>query len=159
MGEQADRLAEKLRAEGDAVQARLAGLTPEQWDAPLSDEGDGWTARDLLAHLVSAEQGHQQWIAYVAAGGPGVPVDFSVDRFNAEKVAARSGCAVETLLAELKTVRAQTVNLVASLSDDDLARRGRHPALGEGTLVSDGVRIVFMHVRLHLRDLNRMLAA
>jgi uncharacterized protein (TIGR03083 family) len=159
MGEQIDRLIAKLREEGAAVQARLVGLAPDQWDAPLYGEGDGWTARDLLAHLVTAEQGHQRWIASVAAGGPGVSADFSVDRFNAEKVPTLAACTTETLLADLASVREQTSKLVAGLSEDDLARRGRHPALGEDTPVIDGIRIVYMHVRMHLRDLNRSLTS
>jgi uncharacterized protein (TIGR03083 family) len=159
MGEQIDRLVAKLAAEGDAVQARLASLSPEQWDEALYGEGDGWTVRDLLAHLVTAEQGHQQWIASVAFGGPGVSADFSVDRFNAQKVAALAGCTPDMLLADLANARQQTINLVVGLSEDDLARRGRHPALGEGTTILDGIRIVFMHVRMHLRDLNHSLAA
>ena len=46
---------------------------------------------------------------------------------------------------------------VAGLADDDLARRGRHPALGEDAALADFIRIVFMHGKLHLRDLSRAL--
>jgi uncharacterized protein (TIGR03083 family) len=140
------------------MQARLAALTPDQWQMPLYGESDGWTVRDLLAHLVTAEQGHQRLIADVTAGGFGAPVGFSVDRFNAAKVAALRGCTGEELLADLVKVREQTIALVAGLTDDDLARRGRHPALGEDVALNDFIRIVFMHVRMHLSDLNRSLS-
>ncbi len=158
MNEQIAALVRKLQDEGEAIHARLSALTPEQWDAVVYTEGAPWSARDLLAHLVSAERGHQQLIRAVASGGPGVPADFDVDRYNATHVAQLADRPAAGLLVDLRRVRGDTITLVAALTDEDLARRGRHPALGEHTALADFIRIVFMHARLHLRDLNRTLA-
>lgn len=155
MGEQIQLLSDKLRTEGVAVHARLAALTPEQWAAPLSAAPGAWRARDLLAHLVSAEMGHQRLIAEVAHGGAGIPVDFDVDGYNAEHVAALQAREPAELLAELQAVRERTLALVASLSDGDLARRGRHPALGDDATLADFIRIITVHARMHLRELAR----
>ena len=75
MGEQIDMLVRKLREEGEALEARLAALPPEAWERPVYGEGQAWMVRDVLAHLVSAERGHQRLIADVAAGGSGSPPD------------------------------------------------------------------------------------
>lgn len=158
MGEQVDLLVERLRSEGDAALARLATLSLAQWDKPVYGEGAGWKARDILAHLVAAERGHQRLIAAVAAGEAGSPPDFDIDRYNRSTVAALSNRSVSDLLVDLQAVRRDTIALVAGLSDDDLARRGNHPALGSGAALADFVRIVFMHVKLHLRDLARALS-
>lgn len=155
MGEQILPLRDKLRTEGAAVHARLAALTHEQWAAPLSDAADAWHAQDLLAHLVSAERGHQRLIAEVAQGGTGSPVGFDVDSYNAEHVAALRERAPAELLAELLAVREATLALVASLSDEDLARRGRHPALGDDATLADFIRVITVHARMHLRELAR----
>ncbi len=155
MSEQIPLLLEKLRAEGAAVYARLAALTPEQWAAPLGEAAGAWRARDLLAHLVSAERGHQRLIAEVAHGGAGSPVGFDVDRYNAEHVAALQAREPVELLAELLDVREGTLVLVASLSEADLARRGRHPALGDDATLADFIRIITVHARMHLRELPR----
>lgn len=157
MNEQVEALVRKLQDEGEAVCARLSALTPAQWDMVVYGEGTTWRARHLLAHLVSAERGHQQLIRDVAGGGPGSPIDLDVDRYNATHVAQLADKPPVDLLADLRTVRAETAALVAALSDEDLARRGRHPALGENTALADFIRIVFMHARLHLRDLSRVL--
>ena len=159
MGEQIDLLVRKLCEEGDALAARLAALPLEAWERPVYGEGQVWMVRDVLAHLVSAERGHQRLIADVAAGGSGSPPDLSVDEYNRRHVAALAGRSPADLLADFRSVRAETVALVAGLSDDDLARRGNHPALGPNTALADFIRIVFMHVKLHLRDLTRAVAA
>ncbi len=155
MSEHVQPLLDKLRAEGAAVYARLTALTPEQWAAPLSEAAGAWRARDLLAHLVSAERGHQRLIAEVAQGGAGSPAGFDVDRYNAEQVAALQARVPAELLAELLAVRKDTLALVASLSEADLARRGRHPALGDDATLADFIRIITVHARMHLRELTR----
>jgi uncharacterized protein (TIGR03083 family) len=157
MGEQTDSLVRKLRVEGEALQARLAALPSEAWETPVYSEGQVWTARDVLAHLVSAERGHQRLIANVAAGGPGSPPDLNVDAYNRHHVAALAERSPADLLADLRAVRADSVALVSGLSDDDLARRGNHPALGSDTALADFIRIIFMHGKMHLRDLARAL--
>jgi uncharacterized protein (TIGR03083 family) len=157
MGEQIDLLIRKLREEGDAIRARLAALPLDAWERPVYGEGQAWMVRDVLAHLVSAERGHQRLIADVAAGGSGSPPDFSVDEYNRRHVAALAGRSPADLLADFHSVRAETVALVSGLSDDDLARRGNHPALGPNTVLADFIRIVFMHGKMHLRDLTRAL--
>jgi len=61
------------------------------------------------------------------------------------------------LLADFHSVRAESVALVSSLTDDDLTQRGNHPALGPDTVLADFIRIIFMHGKMHLRDLTRAL--
>jgi uncharacterized protein (TIGR03083 family) len=154
MGEQIDILVRKLRDEGEVLHARLAELPPAAWEASVYGGGEVWRIRDVLAHLVSAERGHQALVANVAAGGPGSPTDFSVDAYNREHVAALADRAPADLLADFRAVRADTGALVARLSDEDLARRGNHPALGPDTTLADFIRIVFMHGKMHLRDVT-----
>jgi uncharacterized protein (TIGR03083 family) len=157
MGEQIDMLVRKLRDEGEALHARLSALPSEAWERPVYGEGEAWMVRDVLAHLVSAERGHQRLIADVAAGGSGSPPDFSVDEYNRRHVAALAGRSPADLLADFRSVRADSVTLVSGLADDDLARRANHPALGPGTALADFIRIIFMHGKMHLRDLTRAL--
>jgi uncharacterized protein (TIGR03083 family) len=157
MGEQIELLIRKLREEEGALAARLAALPPEAWERPVYGEGQAWTVRDVLAHLVSAERGHQRLVADVAAGGSGSPPDFSVDEYNRRHVAALAARLPADLLAEFQSVRADSVALVSGLPDDDLARRGNHPALGPDTALADFIRIIFMHGKMHQRDLTRAL--
>ncbi len=112
----------------------------------------------MLAHLVSAERGHQILVANVAGGGPGSPSDLNVDEYNRRHVAALAERSPADLLADLQAVRDDTVTLVAGLTDADLVRRGNHPALGPDTALADFVRIIFMHGKMHVRDVTRALS-
>jgi hypothetical protein len=116
-----------------------------------------WTARDVLAHLVAAERGHQRLISNVAQGGPGASPDLDVDRYNRGTVAQLAACTVEELLLDAAEVRRETIALVSALDDSDLDRHGRHPVLGEDAALVDMIRIIVMHVKMHLRDLQRVL--
>ena len=57
MGEQIDLLVRKLREEGEALAGGWLLCPPQAWKMPVYSEGQTWTARDVLAHLVSAERG------------------------------------------------------------------------------------------------------
>jgi len=157
MGEGIDSLTRKLREEGEALHARLAALPAAAWETPIYGEGERWVVRDVLAHLVSAERGHLRLVMDVATGGPGSPADLSVDEYNRRHVAALAEHSPADLLADLRAARADTVAFVAGLTDDDLARRGNHPALGPDTALADFIRIIFMHGKMHLRDITRSL--
>ena len=157
MREQVEKLVAKLQEEGELTQLKLSRITPAQWEKPVYSEGQLWTARDVLAHLVAAERGHQRLIGNVAQGGPGAPADLDIDRYNRGTVAQLAGCTVEELLLDAAEVRRETVALVSALDDADLDRRGRHPVLGEDAALVDMIRIIVMHVKMHLRDLQRVL--
>jgi hypothetical protein len=64
-----DALATRLKAEGEAVQVFFSGLSPEAWQRTIYGEEGSWQARDVLAHFIAAEQGFQQLLQNVAAGG------------------------------------------------------------------------------------------
>ncbi len=159
MHEQVQQLAECLHQEGQTLHSQLAALSAEQWATPIYSEGQPWQARDVLAHLVAAERGHQMLIANVAGGGPGAPADLDVDRYNQSTVAALADRAVADLLADFLAVRTETVALVNTLTDADLERRGQHPALGPDTDLAAFIGIVLVHGKLHLRDLRRAFTA
>lgn len=156
MDNPASALAARLRSEGEKAAAFFGGLTMPQWGAEVYAEGQRWRARDLLAHFLSAERSFLLLFRDIAAGGPGVAPDFSVDRFNAEQVPALADVAPEELLRHFRAARAEMADWVAGLSEHDLERRGRHPALGECAL-GEMIRMVFLHNQLHLRDLRRAL--
>jgi len=115
------------------VAALLDGL-PEGWlDTPDTAAG-GWTPRDVVGHLISAELAN--WIPraeLVVAKGTSEPFD-SFDRFaHVERDAGKS---VEELVEWFGSLRNQNLARLQELvqSDADLDRRGLHPQLGEVTL-------------------------
>lgn len=150
-------LAEKLKSEGEKTQAFFAALTPEQWQKTVYGEEGPWTARSILAHFVSAEQGFLKIFPSIRDGGPGVTDDFDIDRFNASQQAKLAEISPVDLLARYQATRAEMVAFALSLSEDDLQKRGRHPALGV-TSLGEMLKMVHLHNTMHLRDLKKAIA-
>ncbi len=157
MSQRTDYLAARLRDEDAALVAFFETFLPEQWRTPIYTEGTPWTSHDVLAHLVSAERGLTAMIADVINGGPGVAADFDYNAYNAVEVAALAGRSPADLLADFRAARGRLIALVERLTDDELDRRGRHPALGDVTLEAY-IKAVYQHAKIHVRDVKRGLA-
>ena len=149
----------------DALVARLekgrqktfeifSALTPEQWQRQVYPDPP-WRVRDLLAHFVSAETYLPAIAQEVASGGPGAAPDLDIDRVNAAEQARLEGLLPSVLLELLNEKRRQTMAWVNTLSDEQLERVGRHPALGEVT-VEAMVTAIYGHQLMHMRDLARL---
>jgi DinB family protein len=113
------------------VRELLDGL-PESWlDAP--DTADGWTPRDVVGHLITAEL--EDWIPraqIILEHGPARPFT-SFDRFA--HVERDREATLPELIDRFAELRAESLRRLAGLvTDEDLDRVGRHPALGEVTL-------------------------
>jgi len=110
----------------------LANL-PDGWlgepDAP-----GGWTARDVVGHLISGEI--DDWIPraeIILRDGTTRAFD-SFDRFAHED--RDRGVALASLIERFAELRARSLDRLRELvhDDADLDRRGRHPELGVVTL-------------------------
>ena len=157
MGKRVDKLAKRLRGGADSTMELLAGLGDAQWQGVLYEEPHPWTVRDMLAHLLSTEEGLARIARDVAAGGPGAPEGFEdYDHYNAEEQKRLAGTPVERLLSELAATREATIEWVATLDDADLDREGRHPALGLVPL-DTLINVIHGHQLMHLRDLKALL--
>jgi hypothetical protein len=152
-----NELANRLKQEGEAVLAYLYPLMPEQWEqevyAPGQEGAEAWRVRDILAHLIAAEQGFQKLIANVAAAGQGVTPDFDIDAYNQRTVGELRPLEPGVLISQFAMTRERTVIIVSALTPEQLALIGRHPAAGEVTL-SEIIRLIYNHNKLHLRDMR-----
>jgi hypothetical protein len=110
--------------------------------------------RDLIAHLLSAEDGLRRVGQDVASGGPGAPPGIQFDDLNAAEQARLAGVPAAQLMKDLAACREATIEWVATLSEADLDRLGHHPALGEITLEGH-VQSIYGHALMHVRDLRR----
>ena len=113
------------------VRALLDGL-PDSWlDTP--DTADGWTPRDVVGHLISAEL--DDWIPRVEMileHGTERPFE-PFDRFA--HVDRDRDVPLTDLLDTFEGLRADNLARLAELvGDGDLDRRGIHPEFGEVTL-------------------------
>jgi hypothetical protein len=139
------------------TQATFQPLTVAQWTRAVYEQPATWSARDLLAHFVSAEQSLLELAQDIERGGPGAGDDFDVHAFNAREQARLKDVTCDDLLAALAGARQATLAWVRTLEDSQLDRVGRHPALGDVTLETL-ITAIYGHQLLHVRDLLRALA-
>lgn len=153
---QRDLIQKRLRDEGDKLIATFESLTPDQWSSSIYSDGMQWTLKDLLAHLISAEREFLYYGRQIVAGGSGAPEGFDVNGFNNQAVTAMREHEIDRLLADLRAVRQQTIDLVAEFKDEDFVRSGRHPFFEQMTI--EGMfRLIYRHNMMHMRDVRRVL--
>jgi hypothetical protein len=138
-----------------SLDALLRGL-PDIW--VRSNEGkDTWSPFDIMGHLIVGER--TDWMPralIILQNGEARTFD-PFDRFAQAKES--QGKSLEQLLDEFARLRGE--NLAAlqamNLQPEDLARRGKHPALGSVTL-SELLATWAAHDLTHLHQLSRVMA-
>ncbi len=134
MPERAEIVA-KLEKEAGRLVERCRSLSVDELTRPCTlSEVDGaspWSAKDHLAHLAMIERAFNGMIRRTIDGTSN-PVGFDlskgrdaaiarVHKGNQDNVDAHCDDDLETLLADIATARAETTELLGSLSDEQLA--------------------------------------
>ncbi len=135
--------------------AVLERLGPSDWSRRSPNEG--WTIRELLAHLSTAERGFVSVIRRLAAGEGGVPDDFDRDRWNASQLRKQAEVDERGLWQQLVAAHEQLLDLLERMDDDAFERRGRLSS-GEDGSVEDAFRLIARHMRDHTTDVEAALA-
>ncbi len=138
-----------------ALNALLRDL-PENWTS--RNEGDKtWTAFDVVGHLINSE--HTNWMPrarMILEHGDTRPFE-SIDRWAQSRES--QGKSLPQLLDEFARVRAENLAQLRALNltEKDLERRGKHPALGTVTL-SQLLATWAAHDLTHLHQISRLMA-
>jgi hypothetical protein len=151
-----NELAEKLMTEGEKFFAIFSGLSDGQWKSEVYTEGETWTIRNVLSHFVTSERGLVKLFEQIRQGGAGSPDDFSIDRYNASQQAKTRDLTPVELLEQYKAVRANSIDWVSSLKDEELEIEGRHPFLEKAT-IREMIKMLYLHNQIHFRDMKKVL--
>ncbi|MBC2736475.1 MAG: DinB family protein [Desulfobacteraceae bacterium] len=146
-----------LRSSTDETVQLYAELSPEQLQTPVYSEEVQWTVRQVLAHLITIEKTMHWLFRNILDGGPGSPDDFDVARFNRTQPQKLDHLSLQQLLQRFKTVREETIAIVAGMADADFDRKGWHVFLGHDRL-ERFIRWAYEHARLHEDDIRRAIA-
>jgi hypothetical protein len=138
-----------------AVNALLRHL-PEFWTTRSEGENT-WNAWDVVGHLIYAE--HADWIprmALILESGEAKAFE-PFDRQGHRKLYA--GRSLEQLLDEFAVVRAANLTRLRALNltDEQLERKGLHPALGSVTL-NEMLATWAAHDLTHLHQIARVMS-
>jgi uncharacterized protein (TIGR03083 family) len=133
----------------------LDRVGPDDWSRPSPNEG--WTVRDLLIHLTTAESGFVGTLRRMAAGEGGVPADFDPNRWNAGQLRRRGEMPTEQLRLQLEEAHRDMLALLDGLDDAALDHRG-HMSTGVEGSTEDNFRLVASHKRGHTSDIRAALS-
>lgn len=140
-----------------ALDALLRGM-PEEWTR--ANEGEGtWSAFDVVVHLANCER--TDWMPRartILESKDGEVREFPpFDRWGG--IRESQSMRLEELLGSFAALRAENLATVREwrLGPSELARRGRHPALGEVTL-SQLMATWAAHDLNHLHQIARVMA-
>lgn len=160
-----------LEKETRALVDRYRTMPAAVLNKPCTDsqerDGERWTPKDHLAHLTYIERAFQGMIERHLAGREN-PVGLSganreevlgrVHRGNENNVAAHRADDLETLLADHRAARADTLALMARLSDEQLSESLPGAPWNDGTV--GGVMATNAHHAIqHLTWIDEGLAA
>lgn len=105
----------------DRVDGTFGGLTDDQLAMKVHDGPEGWTARDILAHLAGRERGYGLMFRMAESTTPPTG-GFDVDAWNKARIAERSDRSPAELLAEFRTVHEALIGQIDAQPDEALAR-------------------------------------
>ena len=119
---------------------------------------NGWSARQLLAHLAAIEWTYPRLIEQArspaeASAGGSRSGSFNMDAYNHRQVANRETASVIELLEEFAENRRATIAAVADAEEELLAKPTRSAGGAQGTLLEVLTNVTLTHVRQHLDDL------
>jgi hypothetical protein len=137
------------------LDALLRGL-PDPW-VQCNEGKDSWSAFDIVGHLICGER--TDWMPrtqIILEHGEARPFD-PFDRFAQSTESQEKS--LDQLLNEFARLRSESLAALQALNlqPEDLARRGRHPALGVVTL-SQLLATWAVHDLTHLHQLSRVMA-
>jgi hypothetical protein len=137
------------------LNALLRGL-PDLW-THRNEGKDTWSAFDIIGHLIVADR--TDWMPRVRTileHGESRPFE-PFDRFAQAKES--EGKSLEQLLDGFSRLRSESLAALQALNlqSADLARRGKHPALGSVTL-RELLATWAVHDLTHLHQLSRVMA-
>lgn len=127
------KILETLAAERTELEAHYRAMAPDALVTPCTDsehpDGDRWTPKDHLAHLLRVEHTFLA-LAERTIQGDAAPLRFAgktreeaiagVHRDNEAHIAAYRSVALEALLQEHTQARAATLAFIATLTDEQL---------------------------------------
>jgi hypothetical protein len=156
MSDTASRLAEKLASEGEKTLAFFKELPDNAWTRQIFADGAQWDVRGVFEHLTLSEASLRKLFENVIQGGEGTSSSFDVDGFNRKHTGRLAAQTREQLFEHYARSRQATVAFTRLLSDEQLALRGWHPALGDSS-VEGMIKMIYLHHTMHMHDVKKAL--
>jgi len=129
MTNQAQQLADRLKAFNDELIHLIQPLDPDTWRKPC--ESETWSIGVVARHVGAGHYRAVELAKLIIAGQPvpEFPHD-AIDQMNDAHAKKHADCTKEQVVAILEKHGGALVDYVAGLSDEELTRSARVPAFG-----------------------------
>ncbi len=146
----------KLNKSREVLLSVIGDLPDDSLDR---QSGEGWSIRQMITHLVNAEEDHRAIIeAVLNEQTYRIPTTFVLDEHNQRRLDEKGRLSRADLLAALADQRRQTETLLSHLNEEQLALTAPHPALGTKT-VDEIFRVIALHERIHAQEITAVIKA
>jgi hypothetical protein len=142
-------LLDRFRTGYDDVVDALAGITSDELDR--RPPGSDWTAREVVHHLADSEATAYVRLRRIIAEDNATIVGYDEEEFARRLHYDRP---FEPSLAVLRAVRAASLQLLESLTEEEWQRSGTHTESGAYSVV-DWLRIYAGHSHDHADQIRR----
>ena len=126
MSETVERVVATIAENRRRFEAFCYALSEDELNRPVP--ASTWIVRDFAAHLGTLDRAMIGWLRALASGGPSLEATrnhdgtpFDVDAFNEAQVVERRGWPLERVFAEASANRAELVDALRALSDEQVA--------------------------------------
>ena len=153
-----EQLLENMRASRDRFVAAVAAVPEADWSEGRYEEG--WTARDILAHIASIEWTYPRILDLAdkkepePKKQPPTPRPPGLGDYNQRQVAKRADATIPELLDEFERNRAAAIAAVEEAGEDLLREPVRSAGGVEGTAAEVLNYLTVIHLDGHLDDLR-----
>jgi hypothetical protein len=143
--------------ERDALLALLVTLSPEELTASVDG---GWSAKDLVAHLIEWESLFFGWYEAGLRGEvPALPARgytwAKMDQLNESLYRRHRKDRLDTVMSDWGDSSLRMIGLIDKTSEADLFKPGRHAWTGKGTLAGYAYECGPNHYRWAGREIKR----
>ena len=98
---------------------------PDDWSYQVHDEGGGWTAKQVYAHLAASADIVPALVGALsqAEEGQNTAANLDIDAFNAQGIASREGLDGTELMASFKASYEKLIEFVQGMPEEQLEQR------------------------------------
>jgi hypothetical protein len=150
------QLLDDMRASGREFVETVRQIPSDRW--PEGRYEEGWTAKDILAHVASIEWTYPRLLSLAALPPEERDADkrsgSGVGDYNQRQVGKRKDASVEELIEEFERNRAATIGAVAEADESLLDQRVRSAGGTEGPAADVLNFVAVIHVQQHLDDIR-----
>jgi uncharacterized protein (TIGR03083 family) len=138
----------------DEIVALVGGSSPDAWSSPAYE--DGWTAKDVLAHIASTcgPASFMLAMAQAPGGGSGGGGSFDGEQFNRQQTAMRAGHSPQQILDEIRSTMQRDIQALEGAPDELLQKHFVAPWGSEGPVAQLIIDAANGHLGGHIADLH-----